>query len=201
MILEMVTLKTKIFLIFCLAILLTGCAQYGDGSASHDAGTEAVQDIDAIINTSTCESVDILSHKVFPPEGIIAPITNRTPESPKYETGEEIPVGRYAERFELNEVEYIESEWGYFDFAIEDNGNIIIDGAEFEDNKVVQALNELYSLEYVGISYLNEHLFCFGDDLLAIAKNPAIKVHSVYFRDSDYDESQLYYAYIFEPND
>ena len=70
------------------------------------------------------------------------PITTfNTPDS-------KIAVGSYAERFELDGVEYIESEWGYFGFVIDEGRNVVLDESRFEENnKVIDALNELFSLE------------------------------------------------------
>lgn len=192
-----VTLKTKLFLIICLTILLVGCTIANNESVSQNVNPETVQSTDAIINNDTAEdSAEIPANSVFPPEGIIAPITTfNTPDS-------EIAVGSYAERFELDGVEYIESEWGYFGFVIDECRNVVLDESRYEENnKVIDALNELFSLEYVGISHLNEHLFRYGNDILAIANNPEGMQNYIYFKDLDYDESQFYYAYIYEPND
>ncbi|MDE6031739.1 MAG: hypothetical protein K2G32_08975 [Oscillospiraceae bacterium] len=142
-------------------------------------------------------------HGVFPPEGITAPTTPIQLSTHEYETGEAVPAGNHVECFELDGIRYVESlECGYFDFVIEDNWKIVVEGEfEHEDNKVVIALCNLYSLEYVGLSHIDEHLFRFGNDILAIAKSPAAKIQSVYFKDYDYDESQFYYARIYEPYD
>lgn len=142
------------------------------------------------------------ANDVFPPEGIIAN-TIEIPSEHQYETGEEIPAGNHVTRFELDGVKCCDAvQYGSFAFVIEDDGNIVAEGEpEHEDNEVVKALREIYSLEYVGISHLNEHLFRYGDGLLAIAKSPAEKNQSVYFKDYDYDESQFYYALVYEPYD
>lgn len=189
--------ENKTFLIICLTILLVGCTIANNESVSQNVNPETVQSTDAIINNDTAEdSAEIPANSVFPPEGIIAPITTfNTPDS-------EIAVGSYAERFELDGVEYIESEWGYFGFVIDECRNVVLDESRYEENnKVIDALNELFSLEYVGISHLNEHLFRYGNDILAIANNPEGMQNYIYFKDLDYDESQFYYAYIYEPND
>lgn len=195
-------MKIRILSIICLTIIFASCAKNENESVIQNRGTSIAQTTETINHKNTIEEgCETLFNSPFPSEVIIAPVVEISSKY-KYESGDKVLPGDYVKRFEFEDVKYTEGlNWGYFDFAIEDDGNIVIDGAEFEDNKVVQALNELYSLEYVGISYLNEHLFRFGDDLLAIAKNPAAKTQSVYFKDSDYDESQLYYAYIFEPND
>lgn len=148
------------------------------------------------------ESAGTPYDSVFPPEGITA-TTIAIPSEHQYETGEEIPAGNHVTRFELDGVKYCDAvQYGSFAFVIEDDGNIIAEGEpEHEDNEVVKALREIYSLEYLGISHLNEHLFRYGDGLLAIAKSPAEKNQSVYFKDYDYDESQFYYALIYEPYD
>ena len=187
-------------------MLLAGCTKNVDESIPYNESPEIIQTTDTISDNTTEERMGTPSDSVFPPEGIIAPIT--TTSLPVNDEPDEGVPGRLVERFYLEDVEYIESTWGTFGFVIEDDGDVVIDEnwvADITDpdyeNKVIEALHELYSLEYVGLSYLNEHLFRYGDDLLAIANNPEGMENYPFFKDSGYDKSQFYYALIYEPYD
>lgn len=195
-------MKPKLLLIICMIMLLAGCSKNINESTPNNASIDTTQTSD-IINNYIEESTETITDGVFPPEGITAP-TIAIPSEHQYETGEEIPAGYHPpDEFELDGVAYTEAvQHSSWTFVIEDDGNIVVEGEpEHEDNEVVKALREIYSLEYVGLSHLNEHLFRYGDGLLAIAKSPAEKIQSVYFKDYDYDESQFYYALIYEPYD
>lgn len=196
-------MKAKFFSIICLTILLAGCTKNINESVSHNESTDTIQTNDIKDDNTIVASAEISSNDIFPPEGITAPTIPIQLSTHEYETGEAVPAGNHVECFELDGIRYVESlECGYFDFVIEDDRNIVVEGEpEYEDYKVVQALRNLYSLEYVGLSHINEHLFRYGDDLLAIVKSPAAKIQSVYFKDYDYGENQFYFARIYEPYD
>ncbi|MDE5994372.1 MAG: hypothetical protein K2G60_02545 [Oscillospiraceae bacterium] len=192
-------MKTRILSIICLAMLFTGCTKPVNESVYHnDMSVETARTNTTSDNTME-GSAEASPNSEFPPEGITAPIIMISSTNPEYETGKKIvPGSDFVDRFKLDGIEYVKRFPSCY-FVIEDDGNIVVEGEpEFEDDKIVRALRELYSLEYVGETHKNEHLFRFGDDILAIGDSPAAKIQSVYFKDSDYDESQFYYAYIFE---
>lgn len=104
-----------------------------------------------------------------------------------------------GKKFEFYGNEYYEFPAACY-FVI-DNGKTV--QAPYEEgvpsiaDKLPDAIDKLFSLEYLGITPLGENLYRYDDYILAVLNAADSMKHDTFFKDSGYDESQFFVAYFY----